>query len=371
MANMDKRLILHANWMLIGSTMLLLTLGIVNLYSASSIRTEDGYYLQSYFEKQIIWGGIGFVLLGFVAIFDYRHLKNLAIPVLILTIILLACVPVLGITVNNAKRWISFGFFNLQPSEVAKVSVLLIGAVILSRSKDPLGWKELFFVLAVCGLPCMLILAQPDLGTTLNLLLLIGGMVLYRGLKKSVFISCLIGLPILAYIGWFTLLDYQKERVLTFIDPSKATAKATYHIVQSKITIGSGQMWGNSFLEGMMSKLRFLPEKHTDFAVAVFCEEWGFVGSITLIFLFCVFLWCITKTVRDAKDSFGALLCAGVFFYFFWQILINIGMVSGLLPVVGIPLPFISYGGTAMMVNFIMLGLVLNVSMRRFMFKSS
>ena len=367
---MDRRLIAHANWGLVGCTVLLFTVGIVNLYSASSVRTEDGYQILPFFEKQIIWAIAGLTCMLVCASFDYRHIKTLALPIFLISIVLLALVPPFGVVVNNAKRWLSFGLFNLQPSEIAKISVLLMASVMLSKHSKPLGWGSFIGILLVCSVPCMLILSQPDLGTTLNLLLLVGGMILFTGIRMSVFIPCLIGFPILAYLAWFTLLDYQKERVYSFINPAKASAKAIYHISQSKITIGSGRMWGNSFLEGTQSKLRFLPEKHTDFAIAVFGEEWGFVGTITLMTLFCLFLLSIIVTTRDAKDRLGSTLCAGVFFYFFWQILINIGMVVGLMPVVGIPLPFISYGGTAMIVNGILLGFVLNVSMRRFMFKS-
>lgn len=367
---MDRRLLSHANWGLLGCTLLLMLVGIVNLYSASSIRTEDGYYLQSYFERQVLWFGVGFVCMIICSSFDYKLYKTMAAPILLLSIALLALVPFIGITVKNAKRWISFGIFNLQPSEFAKISVLLMGAVLLARHKDRLNWRGLGEVVLICSVPCALILAQPDLGTTLNLLLLIASMILYQGVRASVFIPSCIALPVISFISWFYLHDYQRDRILTFIDPAKASAKSVYQVVQSKITIGSGQMWGNSFMEGTQSKLRFLPEKHTDFAVAVFCEEWGFVGSVALMTLFCLFLLYIIQTAREAKDRFGSLLCAGVFFYFFWQILINIGMVVGVMPVVGIPLPFISYGGTTTLVNFFMLSLVINVSMRRFMFKS-
>jgi rod shape determining protein RodA len=165
--------------------------------------------------------------------------------------------------------------------------------------------------------------------------------------------------------------EYQKQRVLTFLNPGDDPLGSGYHIIQSQIAIGSGEMWGKGFMEGTQSQLRFLPEKHTDFAFAVFGEEWGFVGCLILLVLFCLFLLAIFNTARDAKDRFGSFLSAGVFFYFFWQFLINMGMVMGLMPVVGIPLPFISYGGSATLVNFCLIGLVLNVSMRRFVFKTN
>jgi rod shape determining protein RodA len=170
-------------------------------------------------------------------------------------------------------------------------------------------------------------------------------------------------------LSWNFLHDYQKERILTFLNPERDPLGSGYHIIQSQIAIGSGRFWGKGFLEGTQSQLRFLPEKHTDFAFAVFGEEWGFVGSVILLILFCFFLYQVFLVSQEAKDKFGTYLAIGVFFYFFWQILINMGMVLGLMPVVGIPLPFISYGGSASLVNFCLIGLVMNVSMRKFMFK--
>ena len=371
MSAMDRRLITHANWTLLAFTAMLFFVGVANLYSASGIRIEDGISVAPFFQKQLVWGGAGLLCMGACTLFDYRHLRTLALPFFILSILLLLLVPIVGKTVYGAKRWIDLGLFSLQPSEVAKIATLLLGATLLSRYKDPLSGLELCFMLAVISVPCLLIFAQPDLGTTLLILFLLGGMILYHGLKKYVFKACCILLPLLLPVSWLFLKDYHKERILTFLDPSRDLQGAGYHITQSQIAIGSGQMWGKGFQGGTQSLLRFLPEKHTDFAIAVFSEEWGFFGCAVLLALFCCFLLCIINTARSAKDHFGSLLCAGVFFYFFWQILINIGMVVGLMPVVGIPLPFLSYGGTATIVNFIMLGLVLNVSMRRFMFKTN
>ena len=233
-----------------------------------------------------------------------------------------------------------------------------------------MSWKKLFQVSCVGGIPAAFIVCQPDLGTALTVLAILGGMILYHGLKKRVLLVCLISIPLLLPMAWFALHDYQKQRIMTFLDPSNDPRGAGYHIIQSKIAIGSGQIWGKGFLEGTQSKLSFLPEKHTDFAIAVFGEEWGFVGCVALMALFSLFLLSIFETVRGAKDRFGSNLAAGIFIYFFWQIFINAGMVVGIMPVVGIPLPFISYGGSATVVNFSLIGLVLNISMRRFLFKT-
>ncbi|QJT09943.1 rod shape-determining protein RodA [Oceanidesulfovibrio marinus] len=367
--SIDRRVIKYLNWPLLGFTVALFAVGAVNLYSASAIRLEDGIALAPYFEKQLIWGLVG--LGGMIAfmLFDYNKFYTLAWPLFIVTLLLLAAVPLFGTKIYGAKRWLDFGAFNFQPSEVAKISVLILGARLLSRNPEKLGWKEFLFTVFVVMIPAGLVVIQPDLGSALNLLLLLAGIILYRGLKGRVLKVLAIIVPAMLPLGWFFLHDYQKQRILTFLDPTNDPLGAGYHIIQSQIAIGSGRLWGKGFLQGTQSQLRFLPEKHTDFAVAVFGEEWGFVGCIILLALFALFLMSIFSTARDARDRFGSFLAAGVFFYFFWQILINMGMVLGLMPVVGIPLPFMSYGGSTTLVNFCLIGLVQNVSMRRFTFR--
>jgi rod shape determining protein RodA len=275
----------------------------------------------------------------------------------------------LGKTVYGAQRWLDLGPLHLQPTELVKVAVIIVVAKILSRMEGCLGWRELVKVVAVALVPAALICKQPDLGSALNILLIVGGMIVFKGVRPAVFKTLAVGIPALAPLGWFFLKEYQKQRILVFLDPTADPRGAGYHIIQSQIAIGSGGFWGKGFLQGTQSQLRFLPEKHTDFVFAVLGEEWGFVGSILVLFLFCCLLYQIYLVTVEAKDEFGRCLAAGVFFYFFWQILINMGMVLGIMPVVGIPLPFLSYGGSSLLVNFCMVALVVNVAMRRFMFK--
>lgn len=366
----DRQFFLYINWPMLAVIFLLCAAGVLNLYSASAFRIGDGMALTPFYKKQIIWGGISLGALVLTMVFDYRHLKTTSWVIYILTLVSLVVVLFWGRSIYGAQRWLDLGVFSVQPSEVAKIGVLLMGAVCLSKIKSPLGFRDLVKVLAIAIAPAYLITRQPDLGSALLLIALIAGMIVYLGVKKNIAKLLVISLPLLAPLGWSCLKDYQKTRILTFIDPGHDPLGAGYHVIQSQIAIGSGGFWGKGFMEGTQSQLRFLPEKHTDFAFSVFGEEWGFIGAVVLLFLFCVFLYQIFMCSQEAKDKFGSLLCVGVFFYFFWQVLINIGMVLGLMPVVGIPLPFISYGGTSMLVNFVMIGLVLNVSMRRFMFKS-
>ena len=366
----NKKMFLDMNWALFITTIILFCVGFVNLYSASSIRFEDGIVHTPFYEKQLVWGGVGFVVLFAVTLINYKLLERFSFAFYIFVVFLLVLVLVMGKTVYGAQRWLDLGFFSVQPSEFAKFSVLLMGAKYLSKDGDTLGWMRLFKLLFIGLLPFALIAKQPDLGSALTILFLIGGMALFHGIKWKVLRICLVLIPLLMPLSWFVLHDYQQERIKTFLDPTRDPRGAGYHIIQSQIAIGSGELTGKGFQEGTQSQLRFLPEKHTDFAVAVLGEEWGFVGSVSVVVIFCFFLFFIYSTICEAKDRFSSTLCAGIFFYFFWQVMVNTGMVVGIMPVVGIPLPFISYGGTAMVVNCIFIGIVLSVSINRFVFKA-
>lgn len=367
---MDKRLLSHLNWGLLACMCVLFFVGVGNLWSASGTRFEEGVTFSDFYQRQLIWGAFGLVGLLFGMWLDYRKLRNIAWLLYFISLVLLILVPIAGKTVYGAKRWLSLGFMSFQPSELAKLAVLILAARLLAKDGTPLGWKDFLKIIAICMAPAALIILQPDLGTTMLLLLILAGMILFHGIKGYVLKTCLVAAPCAIAFMWFIgMRDYQRQRILSFLDPSNDPRGSGYHILQSRIAIGSGEIWGKGFGEGTQSQLRFLPERHSDFAVAVFGEEWGFVGCVALVTLFCLFLLAIFSTAVQARDRFGSMLVVGVFFYFFWQIVINMGMVIGLMPVVGVPLPFISYGGSATIVNFTLLGIVLSVSMRRFMFK--
>ena len=368
---MDKRLFTYLNWSLLLWLCALYLAGVGNLYSASGTRIESGLLSYApFYQKQLIWGLCGLGCLLLTLCFDYRQLRNLAWPAYLGCLVLLMLVPLVGSTVYGAKRWISLGFMSIQPSEMTKLAVLVLTARLLSRDGKALDWKHFGMVLAAGLLPVAFILKQPDLGTSMLILLILAGMILFHGLRPAVLKTCLLAIPCAGAFMWFAgMHDYQRQRILTFLNPGDDPRGTGYHILQSRIAIGSGELWGKGFGGGTQSQLRFLPERHSDFAVAVFGEEWGFAGCVALVTAFCFFLLSIFATAVQAKDRFGSMLVVGVFFYFFWQICINMGMVIGLMPVVGIPLPFISYGGSATIVNFTLVGIVLNVSMRRFMFK--
>ncbi|MDQ7031862.1 MAG: rod shape-determining protein RodA [Desulfonauticus sp.] len=367
----DRRLVENINFQLLFIVFILFFIGVLNLYSASAYRLEQGIGFTPFFLKQLIWGGIAFGCFFVILFIDYSHFKHFAWYLYVLAVISLALVFGFGKVVYGARRWIDLGFFHFQPSELTKISTIILVASLLSEHQEVLDVKVLSKIALVVLIPVIFIVKQPDLGTALLIIFTIAGMIFYKGVKKNIAKVLLIIFPMTLPLFWFCLHDYQKERILNFLNPSRDPLGAGYHIIQSQIAIGSGKLWGKGFLEGSQSQLRFLPEKHTDFAFAVFSEEWGFVGSVVLLFLFCFFLYQILQIAFKAKDDFGRYLVIGIFFYFFIQIVVNMGMVLGLMPVVGIPLPFISYGGTSLVMNFILIGLVTNVSMRRFIFKNT
>lgn len=307
----DRRLIFHINWGLLSLTAILFCVGVMNLYSASTLRLASGLEIDTYFNKQLLWGGVGLCVMTALVLVDYRHLKSISWPFFILCLILLLGVSVAGKTIYGAKRWLDLGFFNLQPTELTKIAVLILGARLMARMEGKLGWLNLGKALLVGLVPAALVVKQPDLGSALNILLILGGMVLFKGVTGSVFRVLVIVLPVMVPFGWFFLHDYQKQRIMTFLDPGNDPLGAGYHIIQSQIAIGSGGFWGKGFLEGTQSQLRFLPEKHTDFAFAVFGEEWGFFGAMILLITFCAFLYQIYIVTMEAKDDFGSYLAGG------------------------------------------------------------
>jgi len=363
----DRRLFTHFDWVLISLVVLLALVGVTNLYSATS---SWGGLLTPIYLKQIYWFGLGLLIALGVCIVDYRHLEYFGIIFYLVNIALLIGVLVIGKTIMGATRWIDFGFINLQPSEVLKIVIIITFARYFSRILPARGFNLLGLGVPflIVGLPVLLILKQPDLGTAMLIFLIGGTMALFAGIRRQtlVCLGCLGGL--VAWGGWYKLHDYQRERILTFLNPERDPLGSGYHIIQSKIAVGSGGFFGKGFMAGTQSQLSFLPERHTDFAFSVFAEEWGFSGSLLLLAGYLLLLFWGIYIARRAADRFGMFLALGVTAMLFWHIVVNLGMVIGLLPVVGVPLPLFSYGGTSMVTTMIGVGLLLNVSMRRFVF---
>jgi len=363
----DRRLVTHFDWIFLLLVALVAGAGIVNLYSATANWAGAGtpVYL-----KQLFWFGLGLLIMIGICLFDYRHLEYLGYPAYGVVMLLLIAVLALGRTSMGATRWLSVGGISLQPSEVMKIVIILVLAKYFSEKATPLGFtlKELAAPGALLLVPALLVIKQPDLGTAMLLLAIGGSMTLFAGVRRSAMIWLGLCGVLAALGGWFLLHDYQRQRIYTFISPERDPLGAGYHIIQSKIAVGSGGFFGRGFGKGTQAQLSFLPERHTDFAFSVFAEEWGFTGCLLLLALYLLIVLWGLYIARQANDRFGMFLALGVSAMLFWHIVVNLGMVIGLLPVVGVPLPLFSYGGTSMITTMTGVGLLLNVCMRRFMF---
>ncbi len=347
-------------------TIILIGFGIITIYSAT-YSPEAGTWLTGFCRRQLIWVAIASGLGAFLFIFHYNIFYQLAYPLYGIGIVLLIAVEVAGSTHMGATRWLSLGGINVQPSEFAKITVILALARYLSdrRLPPPYNLKELIPPAIIIALPTLLILKQPDLGTAMLIILISGVIIFVAGVTRGTLVTIGITAVSTAIIGWQFLHDYQRQRILTFLDPEKDPLGSGYHIAQSKIAIGAGKLFGKGFLKGTQNSLHFLPEQHTDFIFAAYAEQWGFLGVLILLALYFAFLLRAINIATEARDSFGSYLATGIAAIFFWQVTINIGMVSGLMPVVGIPLPLFSYGGTSMLTSIILISILLNIHYRR------
>jgi rod shape determining protein RodA len=343
-------------------------LGILTLYSAMQGSAPQGGMPPH--QKQLIWWGLGLMGILIVILIDYRHMEHYAYAIYAFSLLLLVYVLVVGRSISGAKRWIELGPLSFQPSELIKITMILaLAKYFHHRAKQ--GRYNLFELVVpflIFLVPFVLVLLEPDLGTSIVLMLLFFSIVLFFGLSQGSIIVLAIGGLASLPLGWFNLKDYQKERVMTFLNPAEDPLGRGYHIIQSKIAIGSGGFRGKGFLHGTQTRLHFLPEQHTDFIFSAFAEQWGFLGCFLLLvgYLLVIF-WALNISSR-AKNTFGMVVALGITFLFFWHVLINIGMCLGLLPVVGIPLPLFSYGGSFLLVMLLGVGLLLNIYIRRFIF---
>lgn len=363
----DRRLFIHFDWGLLGIVLLIASIGILNLYSVTSNGETTGTPL---YLKQVLWLAIGLGAMLVIAFVEYRFYTDFAYIVYTTAVVLLILVLGYGIITSGAQRWVKMGPLTFQPSEFVKISLILALAKFFQRYPGREGYslKHLAFPFFLLFLPMILILKQPDLGTAIILFLVFFSILIFVKVRWSSLITLgVIGVSILPLV-WRFLKDYQKLRIITFFNPDLDPLGASYHLIQSKIAVGSGGIIGKGFMKGTQSKLGFLPEQHTDFIFSALGEEWGLVGCFIVVGLyFLLILWGLRIAV-GSKDRYGAILCFGVVAMLFWHTFINIGMVLGLMPVVGIPLPLLSYGGSFLLSTLIGIGLLLNVSMRRFLF---
>ncbi|HIE64638.1 MAG TPA: rod shape-determining protein RodA [Nitrospiria bacterium] len=369
----DRRMIAGYDWLFLIVLFIILGLGVLSIYSVTTLHETTSTGRTPLYMKQIYWIILGWVAFLIMAWIDYHEIIRFAYPIYAGTIVMLALVPFIGRVGMGAQRWIQIGSLSFQPSEVAKISILLALAKYFSDyyPKKGLNLKELMVPAALLLLPMVLILKQPDLGTALSISSIFFSMLFVVGLKSKFLINfSLLSAMLSPFIGqliWNHLKDYQKKRLLTFINPANDPTGTGYQIIQSKIAIGSGGLSGKGLFGGTQSQLQFLPERHTDFIFSVFAEQWGFLG---ILFLFLLFLFLFSWTIEIAtrsRDILGSLIVVGVIGLISFYVLVNIGMTLGVMPVVGVPLPLFSYGGTAMVSTMALLGLLLNVKLRRFM----
>ena len=361
----DRRIFHHFDWTLLALVLSICAIGIVNIYSAgfSVGERQIPVYL-----KQTQWIALGLIFMIITFLIDYRTINQFAYIIYGISVAFLVLVFLHGSIMHGSQRWIALGIFSFQPSELIKLTIIIALARYFDdhKSPEPYKLKELFVPLLIVIIPFLLILRQPDLGTALILIIVFTSMVFFIGVNWKSVIIALSGGLILIPIGWFFLKDYQKERLITFLNPENDPLGAGYHIIQSMIAVGSGGIFGKGFLNGSQTQLKFLPEQQTDFVFSVFAEEWGFIGGLLLVIMFMALILWGLKIALHARDSLGTIIAFGIIALISWEVFINIGMVLGILPVVGIPLPFLSYGGSAMVSLMTAIGLLMNISVRRF-----
>jgi rod shape determining protein RodA len=362
----DRRLLTHFEWLLPILALAVSGLGAMTVYSATHVRTQGFSPLAI---RQLMWLGGGVAAMLAVLLFDYRRLDRSAFILYLLVLAGVLAVPVIGRVGGGSRRWIPLGPLSIQPSEFMKLALVVVLAHhFANRHERRLGLRAAILPLVLTAVPAAAILAQPDLGSAAMLVIAAVTMLVLGGIQLRWLLAMAAPVLVVAPLLWRHLKTYQQRRILTFLNPEMDPLGAGYHVIQSKIAVGSGMTWGKGFLRGTQNHLNFLPEQHTDFIFSVFAEEWGFAGAMLLIALYlCLVLRGLVIAAR-ARDRFGVLLVLGVTSVVFWQAVINVSMTTGLLPVVGIPLPFFSYGGSSLLCLLVGIGLAMNVSMRRYYF---
>ncbi|HVC64321.1 MAG TPA: rod shape-determining protein RodA [Candidatus Dormibacteraeota bacterium] len=362
MLRMDRRLLQNVDWLLLGAALFIIGLSLVCLWSLN-----PGRGISALMWRQLSWVGVGLVGLLVVVSVDYRNLVRFAPVFYVVGLGLLLSVFILGRTVSGARRWIHVGPLTVQPSELFKlIFIITLAWALTSARGERLSRVALVGTFVLLGVPFFLVVKQPDLGTALVLVPVLGATLVGLGLRMKVLGGLALGSVALMPLAWFVLKPYQRDRLLVYLDPFRDPLGTAYNVIQAKIAIGSGQLLGKGIGGATQSRLAFLPERHTDFIFAVFAEMWGFLGCLVLIVAYALLVLRGFEIAAGTRETRGRILALGVTSVFAVQILINIGMVTGLLPIVGIPLPLMSYGGSSMVVSLTALGLLISIRMRQF-----
>lgn len=363
---MNKRWLRRMDLPLIAAVVGIIILSLVTIGSATHVNMVSGGDRLWFVQRQGMFALLDVALAIFLLNFDYKSLQHYSKKIYIFNLIMLLAVMLVGETALGAQRWIQIGPITIQPSEFSKVLMIVALAALLQDKVGKINTLFDLFPLAVfVGVPFLLVLKQPDLGTSLVFMAIFFGMVFACGINWKL-LGGIVGVALAGMpVFWHFLQDYQKMRIRVFLDPNVDPLGSGYHIIQSKIAIGSGLLFGKGLFEGTQSQLNFLPENHTDFIFAVVGEELGFVGSAFLLLMYLVIFWRGMKIAREATDPFGMLLAVGITSMLAFHVLVNVGMTTGIMPVTGIPLPFMSYGVSALTTNLISIALLLNINMKR------
>ncbi len=359
----------HVDLSLAGAVMFLAAFGLLMIYSATRSRlAESGADPQYYLQRQALFVALGLGVMALTAIIDYRAFRDFAPIIYAGTVGLLLLVLVLGAEHKGQQASFDLGPFQLQPSEFAKVALIVCLAAYASSIRDEIDGRRLLVILVVAGVPMGLIYLQPDLGTSLVFGAILLGMLLVSGAKARHLVGLLIiaVIAVVAVVNLGVLKEYQYERLTSFLEPEADTDRSAYNLAQSKTAIGSGGISGKGLFQGTQTNLSYVPEQHTDFIFTAVGEQLGLFGSALLLMLFALVAWRTWRSAALAKDAAGTLICVGVLSMLTFQIFENVGMTMGIMPITGIPLPFLSYGGSSTLATFAAIGLVLNVHMRRF-----
>ncbi len=355
------------NWNLLILEIILFGIGIWNLISATAVEDKSlGLY-----KTQLLWFGIGMCLTALILLVHYSFFSRVAYIVYFLNILLLVAVLVFGRESLGAKRWIGFGGLRMQPSEFMKLSTVVMLAKYFEtdRTVGGYGLKDMILPTMLVSIPVGLIMLQPDLGTAMIILLTYASMMLFIKIKpQTLLILGLCAATAIPMAYKYVLKPYQKQRIVSFLDPMSDPKGSGYNSIQSMIAVGSGKIVGKGYRKGTQSQLNFLPEHHTDFIFSVFSEEHGFIGCTILLAIYLAFLVSGLSVAYQSHDKFALLLALGVMTIFFWHMFFNMGMVMGLLPIVGVPLPFLSYGGSSLLTSCIGVAILTNVANKKFMF---
>ena len=359
----QRSILAQFDYYLFGAIVVLSLFGVLGIYHAGA-QSGDGVFL-----RQLVWIGLGLGACLFIMSVDYHFLANHAFLVYGLSVILLVGVLFYGTEVNSSRSWFAIGNIRIQPSEIAKVALILFLAQYLGEiSESYLRRSHLLILLFVTALPMLLIVLQGDLGTALMYLPVFVGITIVAGLRIRLLLVLLLILGCLAPAGWYFLKDYQRQRILATLDPELDPQGIGYQTRQSQIAIGSGGVFGKGLGQGLQSQLGFVPEVRTDFIFALLAEETGFTGAVIILMLYLLVLMRLARIAETARDRVGILIVTGAASLIFGHVAVNLGMTLGVLPPVGIPLPLLSYGGSATVTTFVAVGLALNVYQRRFVY---